>query len=131
MAICPFLPQIDRRQEEVISELVQRLAKGTHRVAAGGPSPSVQLLKEEIDRDFVHIKFVETKGGTDLGVRLDSAACVLDGANFTLVKGTTHLEGTLTLNSVPVRCVADLDLETLSGNGHLIILDSLPSKDAN
>jgi hypothetical protein len=111
-----------------MSELVQRLAKGDHPVTAGGPNPSVEQLKQSIDREYVHIKFTATRGGTDLGVRLDKEASSLEGADFEKATGTVHLEGTLTLDYVPVRCVADLDLETLNGTGHLEIVESESSK---
>jgi hypothetical protein len=31
-----------------------------------------------------------------------------------------HLEGGLTLNYVKVRCIADIDLQTLQGKGYLV-----------
>ena len=34
-----------------------------------------------------------------------------------------HVEGTLTLNYVPVRCVADIDLATLNGTGQLVVVE--------
>ncbi|MFI6058270.1 hypothetical protein [Streptomyces sp. NPDC051286] len=36
--------------------------------------------------------------------------------------GSVHVEGILTLNYVQVRCVADIDLTSLSGSGHLVAL---------
>ena len=36
--------------------------------------------------------------------------------------GTVHLEGGLTLDYVKVRCIADIDLTTLAGQGHLEIV---------
>lgn len=108
-----------------MDELVQRLATGDHPVTVGGPMPSVEQLKQSIDRAYVHIKFTETRGGTDLGVRLDKAASDLSGADFERGTGMVHLEGTLTLNYVRVRCVADLDLATLNGTGHLVILEEV------
>jgi hypothetical protein len=35
------------------------------------------------------------------------------------------VEGTLTLNYVKVRCVADIELETLNGTGHLVMLEEV------
>ena len=104
-----------------MSELVQRLAKGSHPVTVGGPIPSVKDLKDQIDRGYAHIKFTQTKGGTDLGVRLEMEACSIDKADFDKGTGKVHLEGTLTLDYVPVRCVADIDLADLNGKGHLVI----------
>ncbi|WP_038296494.1 MULTISPECIES: hypothetical protein [Nostocales] len=40
-------------------------------------------------------------------------------ADFDNQKGNVHLVGNLTLNYVKVRCVADINLETLEGKGYL------------
>jgi hypothetical protein len=34
-----------------------------------------------------------------------------------------HVEGTVILNYDPVRCIADIDLATLNGTGHLVVVD--------
>lgn len=107
------------------NELVNRLSEGDHAVEASlRPEKTVQILKERIDMGHVHIKFTETRGGTELGVRLDRDACDLSKADFDAGQGTVHLEGTLTLNYVPVRCIADIDLASLEGKGHLVSLEA-------
>lgn len=104
--------------------LVQWLAEGDHPVEASlRPDRTVPALKERIDRGYVHIKFTDTRGGTELGVRLDPPSCNLSGADFEKQTGRARLVGGLTLNYVKVRCVADIDLETLTGQGHLEIVD--------
>ncbi len=120
----PVAEQATRTEGNSISELVKRLSEGDHPVTAGGPDPSAKKLGEEVGREYVHIKFTGTKGGTDLGVRLDRSASEIKGADFEKAEGTVHLEGTLTLNYVPVRCVADIDLGSLEGTGHLEILEA-------
>lgn len=100
--------------------LVDRLCEGDHPVeVALRPNRTVKLFKEAIDRDYVHIKFSETKGGTELGFRLTPGTSDFSAADFENGKGTVHLEGDLTLDYVRVTCVADLDLSTLAGKGHL------------
>src|SRR5262249_557709 len=75
-------------------ELVDRLCEGDHPVEAGlRPEKTVQVLKETIDRGYVHIKFTDTKGGTELGVRLDNALSDLSKADFEKQNGTVHLVG--------------------------------------
>jgi hypothetical protein len=69
---------------------------------------------------YVHVKFTETKGGTELGVRLDRETTDLSKADFENGKGKAHLEGDLTLDYVKVRCIADINLKTLTGKGHLV-----------
>lgn len=100
--------------------LVKRLSEGDHPVEVGlRPEKNAQALKERIDLGYVHIKFTNTKGGTEIGVRLDPAALDLTKADFEKPSGVVHLEGGLTLNYVKVRCIADIDLQTLTGTGHL------------
>jgi len=101
--------------------LVSRLSKGRHPVESSlRPEKTVQALKDRIDLGYVHIKFTETRGGTELGIRLDRDATDVSQADFESQTGTVHLEGDLTLDFVRVRCIADIDLQTFSGKGHLV-----------
>ncbi len=109
-----------------MDELVQRLSEGNHRIVASRYK-SAEELKQAIDRGYVLVKFTETRGGTELGFRLDPAASNLRGADFGSSTGTIHLVGSLTLNYVPVRGVADVDIATREGQGHLEILDQATS----
>jgi len=89
-----------------------------HAVEVGlRPERSVKLFKEAIDRDYVHIKFTETKGGTELGFRLNRDTSDFSAADFENGKGTVHVEGNLTLDYVKVKSVADIDLSTLAEAG--------------
>lgn len=107
-----------------MDDLVQRLAEGKHTVIVGGPKPSLDEFRQRLEKlGYVFLKFTDTRGGTDLGVRVDRSATDLSRANFAQASGTVHVEGTLTLNYVKVRCVADIDLATLKGDGSLVILD--------
>ena len=123
MAKNPLPPPPDPNRPKEKS-LVDKLSEGSHPVEAGlRPERTVKLFKEAIDRDYVHIKFTNTKGGTELGVRLDRDGCDFDNADFENGAGTVHIEGGLTLDYVKVRCVADIDLMSLQGQGHLIKID--------
>lgn len=103
--------------------LVQRLCEGEHAVEVGlRPEKTVRLLKEAIDRDYVQIRFTQTKGGTELGFRLDRSASDFSNADFENGTGTAHVEGNLTLDYVKVKCVADIDLTTLAGSGRLVMV---------
>lgn len=106
-----------------MDNLVQRLTGGPHPIVVGGPAISAQELGKRImDIGYVFIKFTETNGGTDLGVRIDPAATHLEEADFVKGSGHVHIEGTLTLNFTPVRCVADIDVSSMSGQGQLIVM---------
>ena len=105
--------------------LVERLCEGDHPVEVGlRPERTVNLFKEAIDRNYVHIKFTQTRGGTELGVRLDREACEFSEADFENATGSVHVEGGLTLDYVTVRCIADIDLETLEGKGYLVKVEA-------
>jgi hypothetical protein len=103
-----------------MSELVEKLSQGRHPVEISlRPDRTVAALKRCIDQGYTHIKFTETRGGTDLYVPLDSAASDLSAADFDKSTGTVKLVGKLTLDYVPVRCLAEIDLATLAGTGNL------------
>lgn len=109
-----------------MNDLVQRLAEGEHPVVVGGAKPSLEDVQTRLgEMGYVFIKFTDTRGGTDVGVRVDKSATDLSCANFAEGIGTVHVEGTLTLNYVKVRCVAEIDLSTLSGTGHLVIIEEV------
>ena len=109
-----------------MNDLVQRLSAGDHPVTVGGPKPSLAEFRKRVeDMGYVFIKFTGTRGGTDLGVRVDKSATDLSQAFFEQATGIAHVEGTLTLNYVKVRCVADIHLESLDGTGHLVILEEV------
>jgi hypothetical protein len=69
---------------------------------------------------YVHVKFTETRGGTELGIRLDQEALDLSRADFESQSGVVHMEGELTLDYVKVRCITDINLGTLDGKGYLV-----------
>jgi hypothetical protein len=103
-----------------MDDLTQRLTSDQP-VVVGGPQPTLEELKKRVTEiGHAFIKFTETHGGTDLGIRVDRAACDLSEADFENGSGTVHVEGTVILNDDPVRCVANLDLATLKGTGHLV-----------
>ncbi|MEL6702983.1 MAG: MbtH domain protein [Bacteroidota bacterium] len=110
-----------------MDSLVKRLSSGSQSVEASlRPERTAAELQEAIGRELVHIRFTETRGGTELGVALDMDRTDTGNADFAKGQGTVHLEGTLSLNYVPVRCVADIDLESLEGTGRLVVENEAP-----
>ncbi|MEJ2443302.1 MAG: hypothetical protein P8Y42_07545 [Exilibacterium sp.] len=101
-----------------MNELVEFLT-APQRVINGSNSKGVQDFKDQIDRGYVFVKFTETKGGTDLGVRMDPERSDITNADFEAATGSVHIEGELTLNYEKVRCIADINLENLEGEGYL------------
>jgi len=100
--------------------LVDRLCLGDHPVVfSQRPEPSVKGLKEALDNGYVRIKFTNTKGGTELGLRVDKEATDFVNANFEEGTGQVRVVGGLSLDYTEVRCIASIDLKTLDGLGHL------------
>lgn len=113
-----------------MSELPHKLAKGEHKVIF--PSrldDPLQELQDCIERDYVFVKFTETRGGTELGFRLDPEHSDLSGADWDNGAGTIRMAGDLTLDYVKVRCVGNIDISSMEGTGHLVILEEERPKD--
>jgi len=107
-----------------MNDLVKRLSEGSHAVEIScRPDRTVKRFKEQIDRGHVLVKFTETRGGTELGVPLNKTQSSLTKANFETETGTVRLCGELRLDYVPVRVVAEIELPSMRGQGHLEILE--------
>ena len=106
------------------SVLVDRLCEGEHPVEASlRPERTVERFRQSIDDDYIHIRFTDSRGGTELGVRLDRGRSDLGGADFERQTGSVILVGTLTLDGVRVRCVATIELPGLAGHGRLEVVE--------
>jgi hypothetical protein len=106
-----------------VNDLVKRLSEGSHPVEVSlRPERTVKLFREMLDRGHVLVKFTQTRGGTELGVPLDKSRSDLTQANFETESGKVRVCGELTLDYVPVRVVADIELPSMAGEGHLEIL---------
>jgi uncharacterized protein YbdZ (MbtH family) len=113
-------PPSSVRMELPKDGLVGRLSQADHPVELSlRPEKSIAVLKESLELGYVFIKFTDTKGETELGVRLNRESTDLSRADFDNQTGTIHLEGELTINKTKVRCRADLFLDEFKGRGHL------------
>lgn len=103
-----------------MSELVEKLASGDHLVELSlHPEKTIKALRDCLDRGYIHIKFTQTRGGTEIGVTIDKDACDFSDVDFQNGTGIAHIVGSLTLDYVRVRCIADIDIKTFGGKGHL------------
>jgi len=103
-----------------MSDLVNRLSTGTHPVEIRlRPEPTVEALRDCLKRGHVHVRFAETRGGTELGVPILAEASDLSGADLETQKGTIRIAGDLELDYVKVRCFAEIDVATFKGTGRL------------
>jgi len=107
----------------MINELVQRLSDGKHEVVIGHRDEPYEEIKQRIEDGYVHIKFTQTRGGTELGINVDLNSTNVKELDFSTGKGVLHIEGTTNLNYNKVRCIADIDLETRKGEGYLQVLE--------
>jgi hypothetical protein len=107
-----------------MNDLVRRLSEGNHPVEISlRPEKTVNALRAALDRDYVHVRFINTRGGTELGFRPDKKLSDLSRADFENQSGRITLTGNLTLDYEEVRCIAEIDLVTLEGLGHLRLID--------
>ena len=107
--------------EDAVPSLVTRLSQGEHPVEISlRPERTGPALREAVDRGYVFVKFTQTRGGTELGIRLDPAETDVSGADFEAPGGRIRLVGDLTLDFEPARCIADIDLATMAGQGRLV-----------
>jgi hypothetical protein len=106
-----------------MSELPMKLSQGDHPVVYRPARDDARSeFRAAVDRRYVHVLFPETSGGTELGFPVDEERSDLSGADWENGEGSVHLEGELTLDGVRVRCVADLDVSTAEGKGHLVVV---------
>jgi hypothetical protein len=109
-----------------MNELVQRLSEGDHPVRIGRPEDTIEELKRRIlEMGYIHIKFTATQGGTELGVTVDPEATDVSKVDWEEGSGMAHIVGGLILNYVRVRCVADIDMASREGKGHLDIIEEV------
>jgi uncharacterized protein YbdZ (MbtH family) len=100
--------------------LVDRLSVGEHPVVVNcRPERTVQAFKDRLAMGHVHVLFTSTRGGTELGVRIQPDGIDWNRADFENASGEIHFVGTLMLDYVKVRCVVTIELPTLEGTGHL------------
>jgi len=106
----------------MINELVERLSTGSHEVVIGYRGEKGKEIKRNVESGYVHIKFIQTRGGTELGVNIDLDNMSSKEVDFDQERGVLHLEGFANLNYNLVRCIADIDLTTRTGEGTLKVI---------
>jgi hypothetical protein len=105
-----------------MSDLVTRLSTGRHPVSVARYK-SADELERAVAQGFVLVKFTGTRGGTELGFKIDAQKSNVDAKNSA---GKLQLVGPLTLDYVRVECDVEVDVETLDGTGVLKPLDAAP-----
>jgi len=112
----------------MINELVKRLSEGKHEVVIGHRDEPYEEIKERIEDGYIHIKFTQTRGGTELGINVDLKSTNVKDLDFTKGEGLLHIEGITNLNYNAVRLIADIDLASRKGEGYLEVVSKEPIK---
>jgi hypothetical protein len=108
--------------------LVDRLSEGEHSIEIKlRPENTPAAVKRCLDRGYIHVRFPETKGGTELGLRLNNNDSDWRSGDFEAATGIIHLVGDLTLDMEKIQCITDIDLATLQGRGRLQRMDATSS----
>lgn len=105
-------------------DLVSRLCNGDHPVELVlRPAKTREVFEQNLARRCVHIKFTETRGGTELDVNITAQNAAKNEKDLAQGNRTVRLEGSLTLNYVNVNCVAEINTQTFTGVGRLEIVE--------
>jgi hypothetical protein len=103
-----------------MNQLVSFLSENDHPVEISvRPEKSVDAFLRAIEKGYVNIRFTDTRGGTELAVHLDPKLTDIKNVDVANQTGTIRLVGELTLDYIPVRCVADIAIPSLGGKGRL------------
>lgn len=106
--------------ENTSRNLVDFLSAGDHPIELDIQSETKKAaLQKSIDQGYVVVRFLDTRGTTELGISLERDRCVLGNGNLDTLIGRIQIVGTLRLNDERVRCLADINLEDCTGTGHL------------
>jgi hypothetical protein len=123
-AFMDYAVRSTRNKESRVNQLVEFLCKGEHPIEATLREKTREAMKEAIARGHVPIKFTDTRGGTELVVPLDPSRSDLRAIENKNGSSEIKVVGDLTLDYVPVTCVARIDLATLQGEGHLEVREA-------
>jgi uncharacterized protein YbdZ (MbtH family) len=99
--------------------LVDRLSGQDHRVEIRTRAEDrVAYLQERLELGYVYVHFPDTRGGTELGLKLDSDSAA-KAIKQLKVLDDIELDGRLVLDDVPVMCRVRLSPADLAGRGGL------------
>ncbi len=120
------VPDADNEPDDA---LVRRLADGPHPVVVTGvgdpdADDAIRRFRERLDRGQLQVRFTDTRGGTELGLRFEPASVDRAGCDFDTRSGQLTVAGELNLDGVDVRCEVQLSLADLAGSGRLHVLSS-------
>jgi hypothetical protein len=102
-----------------MSDLIEKLSQTQDIELAIRPVVNADSLRSALERGFVPVRFPRTKGGTELGIKLDPAGSVWSREDLSKGAGQMQLAGEVTLNYKKARFSGIIDISTLRGSGCL------------
>jgi uncharacterized protein YbdZ (MbtH family) len=117
------LPAPELEVSDSRDDLASYLSTGDHPVEA--TASSAEQFLQRIQAGHVSLRFTDTRGGTEFGLKLDPTASVVSKESAATPTGNVRLVGDLTLNYRKMRLVADLALDSLKGSGRLEPVEAL------
>lgn len=102
-----------------MSPLIGKLSKGEHPVSLIRYR-GISEVREALERGFILVRFTGTQGGTEIGLSLDENGRALD-----LTSERVRFSGSLELDYQPVKCIVNIDRDTLTGYGSLEVVSQL------
>jgi len=113
-------PEIKSTANSQGYNLIEFLCEGSHSIDLGWRKETdLDVVIESIRRKYLYIRFMDTRGGTEIGVNLIENKCDFTLAELEKGIDQIYVEGTLSLNFEKVICIADINLRTLKGFGKL------------
>lgn len=111
------------RSEPVEDSLPVRLSRGLQPVElALRAERNTDALLRQVKTGCVQVRFTGTRGGTELSVPMESEDVQRISEQVERGEKTIRFTGGLSVDYTRVRCIADIDVETLTGTGKLEIL---------
>ncbi|MBT4880039.1 MAG: hypothetical protein HON43_03595 [Alphaproteobacteria bacterium] len=95
--------------------LVDRLATKAQKVIIGYRNESLEELRENFKNSYLHLKFPDTRGETELGIDLLIDECDFSALESGKTEGNLIIKGTTILDSQPILCSANVDLKSRTG----------------
>lgn len=102
-----------------MAELVERLAQPQEIAVAIRPAATPVSVRSAIERGFLPVRFTKTRGGTEVGVKVDTQRSIWSHADFDNGTGKIQLVGELTLDYTRARFHGTIDLAEMMGTGYL------------
>jgi hypothetical protein len=99
----------------MLKTLVEKLISTKHSVVIGYRNESDEELAESLKDRYIHIKFPNTQGETELGISIDPNLSNIDEFLDHPDQGTLHIAGRTVLDSQPILCSVQINKKTREG----------------